>query len=109
MKLSAHESFCSCGNTLPLGDEPVTGAWTSRADCLVGDFADKYKTKKDMTMEHGGRVMTRPDLKQLADAVRQAEAELEAAKTLVETKAAAKKLVRAKGELKAAQESTSNR
>jgi hypothetical protein len=53
-------------------------------------------------------MIRKPDLQQLAEAVRQAEAELEAATTLVETKAAAKKLVRAKGELKAAQESTSN-
>jgi hypothetical protein len=48
----------------------------------------------------------KPDLLQkLAEEVRQAEADLEAATTLVETNTAAKKLVQAKQALKAAQES----
>lgn len=44
------------------------------------------------------------DLKKLTDAVRQAEAELETAATLTAVKAAAKKLMRAKEELKAARD-----
>ena len=49
-------------------------------------------------------VIRKPNIKRLADAVRAAEVELDAAKGRTATNAAAKKLMRAKEELKAAEQ-----
>jgi hypothetical protein len=55
------------------------------------------------------RMSVKSDLERLAEAVRQAEAELEAATTRTALNAAAKKLMRAKEELKAANAAASIR